>query len=173
MIAAGHEPAGSLRTDIAAWIVLTAGVSVAVVLASGRAVFGTWLPVRPLAVAVPLIGVAVAVAEELLLHEWAEARFGHYDSELVWWTAALSGLVVATSIACFGTLVAPHGARLAPMVCQALATLAVAIVVASNLDGLRDGVRPESVLLATAVGLCGLYAVAATLGSWLIAWRAE
>ena len=164
-------PDAAVRFDLAVWILLTAGVSLAVVLASGRAVFGAWPSVRPIALAVPLIGVALAIAEELLLHEWAEARFGYYDSEMVWWTAALSGLVVATSIASFGTLVAPSGARFAPMVCQALATLGIVLIVASNVDGLSNGIRPESVPLAIAIGLTGVYAASAMLGSWLFAAR--
>ncbi len=166
-------PQGSVRADLGVWILLTGGASLAVVLGSARVVFGAWLPVRAIAVAVPFIGVTLAIAEELLLHEWAEARFGYYDSDMVWWTAVLSGLVVATSIASFGTLVAPRGARLAPMICQALGTVAIALVVMSNVEGLSDGIRPESVPLAITVGLTAVFAAGAMITSWILVLRSR
>lgn len=169
-VASAISPASPVRVDLAVWMVLTMVVSLAVVVVSARVVFGTWPRVGSLAVLVALVGVALAIAEELLLHDWAEARFGHYDAQLVWWTASLSGLMIATSIAAFGTLVAPRGARLAPMVCQAVGTLAIVLVLATNIDGLADGIRPESIPLAIAMSLCGVFAVAATAGA-VIAWR--
>jgi hypothetical protein len=61
--------------------------------------------------------------------------------------------------------VAPLGARLAPIICQALGTLAIVLVVASNVDGLSDGIGPASVPLAIAVGSSAAWAIGALLVS--------
>lgn len=158
-LASAISPAAPVRVDLAAWIVLTMALSLGIVLSAARLVFGAWPRVRLVAVLVAVSGAALAVVEELLLHAWAEARFGVYHAQLVWWTASLSGLVIATTIASFGVLVAPAGARLAPMLCQALGVAAVALVVGSNAAGLTDGIRAESIPLATAVGLSLVYVV--------------
>lgn len=171
-VASAISPPSLVRVDLAVWMVLTVLISLVVVLVSARVVFGVRLRVSPVAIVVSVIGVSLAVVEELLLHEWAGARFGYYDADLVWWTASLSGLVIATTIASFGTLVAPRGARLAPLVCQAVGAVAIVLVLATNVEGLADGIRPQSVPLAIAMGLCGLFAVGVTLGS-ILAGRAR
>jgi hypothetical protein len=166
-IAALVSPGVAVRVDLAIWILLSGAISCVLVAVAGRAAFGAWPRVRVGAFAVAATGVALAASEEILLHEWAEARFGYYDSEMVWWTAGLSELVVATSVASFGVLVAPVRARVAPMLCQAVGVVAVVLVVGSNVEGLADGIRPESVPLAVAVGLCLVYVLVAVAVGWI------
>jgi uncharacterized membrane protein YraQ (UPF0718 family) len=53
------------------------------------------------------------------------------------------------------------------MFCQALGVVGVVLVVGSNVEGLADGIRPESLPLAVAVGLCLVYVLVAVAVGWI------
>lgn len=158
---------GGLRYDLAAVLAVNGAASLAGVQLLGRAVLGGQLRPRGGAVALPFIGLALAIAAELALHEWAEARFGYYDAEMVWWTAGLAPTLVLVAVAAFGVLIAPPRALAPPLAGLALAVAGVLFIVASNVPGLRDGLDADSWPLASFVGLSGLYALnALVLGVW-------
>lgn len=158
-LGAGLFPAG-IRWDLAVFLALNAGVSMLAVLAIGRRLLGEQVKVGWATLVLPFIGVALAIAIELLLHQWAEARFGLYDAELVWWTAGLSFIVVLTAVGIFGVLVAPRAAIVPPLIGLVAAAAIVCLVVLSNVAGLADGIEPASWPLAISVGLAAVYAIA-------------
>ena len=111
----------------------------------------------------PVVGIGIAIAEEVALHGWADARFGYYDSELIWWTAGLSPTLILTAVALFGVLIAPRGALAPPLFGLALAAAGVTLIFVSNLPGLVDGIDARSWPLAPLVGISAAYAVAAVV----------
>lgn len=152
---------GAVRWDIAAWLVLTGLIGVAAAHVFGTRLLGLPLRTTAAALAVPALGLILAVGVELALHEWALARVGpYYDSDYIGLTAGLSQSLVLTAIAAFGTLVAPRGAMYAPMACLVLAMALVLLIVVTNVPGLADGIEPESWSLAILIGLAAAYAVA-------------
>lgn len=160
-------PGEPLRWELAVFLAIDGLLSMAAALVIGRRIFGRGLVARPVDLVMPLIGVALAIAVELALHAWAEARFGYYDNELVWWTAGLAAMLVITAIATFGVQIAPAGAAIAPRTCTVIAALLVWLIVVSNAAGLRDGVDPESWPLAILVGLSAAYAAVAVALPWI------
>ena len=149
---------GGLRADLAVFLALFGIIAAAGAIGAGRLAFGRWPAVRAQDALVPLIGLALAVAVELALHEWADARFGYYDAEMVWWTAGLSITMVALAVATFAAVIAPRGSALPPLLAQVVAATVVGLIVLSNVGGITDGIEPASWPLAVLVGSCGLYA---------------
>lgn len=154
---------GGLRADLAVVLAINGAASLVGVQLLGRALLARALRRPSVGMLVPVAGVILAIAVELTLHEWAETRFGHYDSELIWWTAGLSPVLILTAVASFGALVAPRGALVPPLVGLALAVMAVMFIVASNVPGLGDGIDAGSWPLASLVGASAAYAVAAAV----------
>jgi hypothetical protein len=115
---------------------------------------------RKAGVALPALGLGIAAAEELVLHEWAEASIGYYESDFVGPTALLSLTVVLLAIALFGTRVAPVGASLPPKLSAIIGAMTVLIIALSNLPALADGIG-QGGLVAVTIGLTGAYAVVA------------
>ena len=151
-----------VRLDLALWLGLFGALGMAGVLAAARMAFERWPVVRASDVALPILGLAIAVAEEILLHEWAEASLGHYDWQFIGPTAGLSFAIVLVAIAAFGIRVAPEGASGAPRVVAAFVGAACVAIVLSNLPELLDGIgRGGSI--AVAIGLAGMYAVSAVV----------
>jgi hypothetical protein len=66
----------AVRLDLAAWLILFGVLGMASVLAAARVAFGGWPQVRASDAAVAALGLAIAAAEEILLHEWAEGSVG-------------------------------------------------------------------------------------------------
>ena len=156
------DPFG-LRVDLAFLLALHGLLAAGGVLGAGRLVFERWLFTDTRALVLPGGGLALAIAVELGLHEWAEARFGYYDADMVWWTAGLSFALVALAVATFAAQVAPRSSALAPLLAQMAAATIVALIVLSNVGGIRDGIDSDSRGLAMLVGLSGGYAVAAVV----------
>ena len=160
-----------IRWDLAVFLALNAALSMAAVLAAGRLVFGRWLEVTSTDLEVPAVGVVLAIASEIALHEWAEARFGYYDFDFVGWNAGLGAALVVAAVATFAVQVAPRGAAAAPRIGQILAATLVSLIIASNGFGLRDGVEPAGWPLALLGGASGLYVLVAVVISWRRAGR--
>ena len=159
--------ADGLRFDLALWLLCFGALGLLGVLVAVRVAFGRRLEVRVEHVALATVGIAVAIAVELTLHEWAEASIGFYDSDFVGWTAGLSFSVVVLAIALFGLLVAPSDARTPPKLGTRLAVVLVLFIIVSNVPALEDGIGPNSWPLVISIGLAGVYAIAAaTIASW-------
>lgn len=147
------------RLDLALFLVLMGAFGMLGALVMARLVFGRWLPVTAVQLVLPVIGVGLAVAVELMLHEWAQVHIGQYDWDYVGWTGGLSFLVVLSAVATFGVLVAPRGAVLPPLLGLGLAALMVGFVFIANVPGLGDGIEPESWPLAIGIGLSAAYVI--------------
>jgi hypothetical protein len=152
---------GSLRLDLAGLLALIGTFGVGAVLVAGRVAFGAWLEVRARHLILPAAGVALAIGVELALHEWARLSIGYYDWDFIGWTAGLSFSVVLVAVAWFGVTVAPPFARLPPRIGLGLGAALVLLIVLSNLQGLGDGIGPNSVPLAMLVATAAGYAIAA------------
>ena len=156
---------GGLRWDLALVLAVNGAASLAGVWFLGRAIVRRPLPRPGIGLAVPVVGMALAIAVELALHAWAEARFGYYDRELIGLTAGLSPMLILTAVASFGALIAPGGAIAPPLVGLVLAVGGVLVIFVSNAPGLADGIEPESWALATLIGGAAAYAVGAAASS--------
>lgn len=159
--AAGLLPGSAdaeLRWDLA-FLNGTMGLfGLAAVLASARLAFGWWAPVRPLALAVAVTGIALAIVQELVLHEWAQVHIGQYEFDHVFPTALLSWATIGVAVTAFAAMVAPRGAVLPPSLGLWMAAGWVWLVTLSNVPGALDGIEPESWMLAIFIGLAAAFA---------------
>ena len=153
--------ADGLRLDLALFLLLFGLLGMVGVLVAARLAFGRWLEVRTGQLVFPLVGVGLAIGEELALHEWAEASIGHYDWDFIGWTAALSFGLVVLAVASLGLAIAPASARLGPATGIRLAAVLVLFAVLTNVPNLVDGIGPSSWPLVLLVGMSGLYALVA------------
>jgi hypothetical protein len=150
----------AVRLDLAVFLALIGLFGALVVLGAARPVFGRWPIIGPRQVATAAAGVALAIAVELTLHEWARLQFGYFDPGVVGWTGGLSHAVALSAVAAFAVQVAPPGAEEPPLLASVgLATVAC-VVLLSNVPGLQDGIQPESWPLAILVALSAAYAIA-------------
>jgi hypothetical protein len=143
----------------------------ALVLARGA--FGRWLSVPRSALAVALLGLTLAGLLEASLHGWALGRFGVYGWQLLGPTAGLFALIVGSTAAGFGVLIAPRRASLPPLVLAVGGALLSGLVVAVNMPGLGDGLSADSVLPALLVGAGGAYALVVAFIAVVAAARRE
>lgn len=153
----------NLRWDIA-FLNATMGVlGMVAVLGVRRIVFGSWLGVRPWHLLIPLVGFAISIAHDLVLHEWVEARIGQYDFDHVAPTAVLSWTTILVAVSVFASLVAPRGRAFPPMTSLMAAVSIVLLITVMNAPGLGDGIEPESWTLAMLIGLSATYAIGCVL----------
>jgi hypothetical protein len=152
---------GGLRTDLATLLGVFAFLASAGVMAAARIAFGHWPSFRAHDAIVPAAGIGLAMAVELGLHAWVQARDTHYDWQMIGWTAGLSTMLIALAVATLASRVAPRGSALPPLVAQVAAATLIVIVVLSNVGGVADGIEPGSWLLAILVGLSAAYAAVA------------
>lgn len=139
----------------------------------GRGAFGRWLHVSWAALAVALAGLVLAGLLEASLHGWSIERFGVFAWDLVGPTAGLFAVIVGSSAAGFGVLLAPRGASLPPLIFAVGAALFSGLVVALNMPGLGNGVGPGSVASALLVAAGGAYALVVAFISVLVTVRRE
>lgn len=140
---------------VAAWgFIATAGVAVL-----ARWTLGLWPRASTEDRLLLMVGVGLTTVLQFLLHEWIRAKFGAYDTEYAGWTAALPAAVIAVAVSAFAARTAPPWAALPPRVALGMSAIGIMTIVASNVTGLGDGVRPESWPLAILVGTGGLYAL--------------
>lgn len=145
------------------WSVSWGVLSALGVLVAAQLVFGAWLRPPPLAIGIAVAGIGLSGVLNVVLQQWASTRYGYYDPDFIGWTAGLFALLIGLSTAAFGAFLVPRRLIGWPMAATLLGFAAIAFVVASNVPGLADGIRPDSWPLAIVIGLCGLYALA-TLG---------
>ena len=156
---------GSLRLDLAGFLLLTGAFGMGAVLIAGRLTLGSWLEPRRRHLIPPAAGVTLAIGVELALHEWARVSYGYYDPDFIGPTAGLSFSVVLVAVAWFWLSVAPPGATAPPRIGLGLSAILVGLIVLSNVPGLRDGIGPNSWPLAILVGWSAVYAIGAAVTS--------
>ena len=104
-----------VRLDLVLFLALLGLFGSLAAWASARLAFGHWPAVDGSAVATAAVGIILAGAVELALHEWGRARFGHYDPDMVGWTVGLAYAVAVLAAVAFAILVAPPGAAEPPV----------------------------------------------------------
>lgn len=149
----------SLRWDLAFLNGTMGTLGLVAVLAVGRLVFGSSPRVRPWHLLIPIIGFAISIAQELILHEWVEVHIGQYDFDHVAPTAVLSWTTILVAVSVFAGLVAPRGSALPPRLSLLAAASIVLLITVMNAPGLADGIEPESWTLAILIGLSAIYAI--------------
>ena len=163
--------AEGLRLDLALWLLCFGALGMLGVIVAARLAYRRWLPVRAEHVAVAVLGIVLAIAVELTLHEWAEASLGYYDWDFIGWTAGLSFSLVVLAIAVFGRAIAPAGSGAPARVGTRLGVVLVLFIILSNMPALGDGIGPNSWPLAISIGLAGVYAIAAAAAA--IGWSSR
>ena len=149
----------NLRWDLA-FLNATMGVlGLVTVVSVARVVFGYWPRVRAWHLVVPVVGFAISIAEELVLHEWAEVHIGQYEFDHVAPTAVLSWTTILVAVSVFAALVAPRARELPPMLGVWAASSVVLLITLMNAPGLGDGIELESWTLAILIGLSAVYAI--------------
>jgi hypothetical protein len=149
-------------TMMVAWSVSWGALSALGVLVAARLVFGSWLRPPPLSLAIAAAGIGLSAAINVVLQQWAIARYGYWDPDFVGLTAGLFALLIGLSTAAFGAFLVPPRHIGWPLLAVGLGFAMTVTVVASNLPGLADGIRPDGWPLAAVIGLCGLYALVTT-----------
>ena len=147
-------------TMMVVWSLSWGVLSALGVLVAAQLVFGAWLRPRPLGVAVATVGIGLSAVVNVVLQLWATGRYGSWDPDSIGSTVGLFAVLIGLSTAAFGAFLVPRRHIGWPLAAVLLGFVATAIVVASNLPGLFDGIRPDSWPLAVVIGLCGLYALA-------------
>ena len=153
--------------EMAEWPIVWGALAVAGVLIAGRLVFGRWLRVGVSAIVLAGVGIGLSVVVNVVLQQWAVARFGVMDADYVGWTAGLFTVLIGLAVAAFGVYVAPRHAVRWPLAFVVLGFALTAVIVAANVPGLSDGIDPESWPLAIWLGISGLYAAAATTACFM------
>jgi hypothetical protein len=138
-------------------------VAIGGVLLFARSAFGRWPRIGQEALVQALVGLLLAGAMNAVLHAWTVERFGSFSGRLIGPTAGLFAVVVASAVAGLAALVAPAGARLAPVLVAVVMAVGAVGIGALNVPGALDGITAESIPLAMLVAA----AVAYTL---VVAW---
>jgi hypothetical protein len=147
--------------QMGAWSVIWGVLSLLGVLVAARLVFGAWLRPRPLGVGIAAVGIALSAILNVVLLQWETTRFGYIEPEMVGLTAGLFAVLIGLSVAAFGAFVVPKRLIGWPLAMVALGFVGVAIIVLSNIPGLKNGIPTESWPLAICIGLSGVYALIA------------
>ncbi len=149
----------AMRWDLAILLGVMGALGVAGVLAAGRLAFGTWPRPTVGQLLLPAAGVAIAMAVELALHEWARVHIGMYEFDHVMPTAILPWVTILAGLSAFAALIAPPGAAVPPLLGSWLAAGAAILITLSNAPGVMDGIELESWPLAILIGIAMAYAV--------------
>ena len=132
-------------------------LAIAGLLLFARSSFGSWPRVGTDALALAAVGLLLAGALDAVLHAWTIERFGFFSARLIGPTAGLFAAAVASAVAGFAVLVAPRGARAAPLLVTLAAAAGSLGVLALNVPGALDGIAPGSLPLGFLVGATALY----------------
>jgi len=144
------------------WSVSWGILSVLGVLVAAQLAFGAWLRPSAVGMAIAATGIGLSAVLSVVLEQWATARYGYWDPDMIGWTAGLFALLIGLATAAFGALLVPRRLMGWPAAAVVIGVAAIAFVLASNVPGLADGIRADSWPLAIVIGLCGLYGVVVT-----------
>jgi hypothetical protein len=149
--------------EMAEWSLVWGACSLLGVLIAGRIAFGHGLRVGTMGLVLGGTGVVLSAVVHVVLQQWAVARFGYNDPDIIGWTAGLFAVLVGLATATFGVFVAPRGAHGWPLAFVLLGAAGTIFILLSNVPGLNDGIAPESWPLAIWLGISGVYAVVVTV----------
>lgn len=107
------------------------------------------------------IGLAIAAALQVALHDWAVTKLGYYEPDIIGPTTLLPFGLAPLAVALFGIALAPHVLDLAPRLSVVTGGLLALVIVALNLPGTVDGIAPRAVPLAMALAVSALWVVGA------------
>jgi hypothetical protein len=145
--------------EIAAWLAMWAVIAAAGIALVNAVLFPpVHLSMRGLASA--LTGVVVAAGLDLSLQQSAAGRGLDYSYDLVGPSIVLPEIVIAIGVSIFALAQAPLVIRPLVRVTAGMLAAAALAVVATNLWGVRDGLAPDSRLLAALLFLTSAYVVA-------------
>ena len=144
--------------EMAEWPIVWGALAVAGVLIAGRLVFGRWLRASVSAIVLAGVGIGLSAVVNVVLQQWAIARFGNMDADYIGWTAGLFALLIGVAVAAFGVFVAPPHVVRWPLAFVVFGFALTAVIVAANVPGLSDGIDPESWPVAIWLGISALYA---------------
>lgn len=162
----GSTDAG-LRWDLAVLNGTMGLLGLAAVVGAARVAFGAWPNLMGWPLVVAAMGISVAIAQELALHQWVEAHVGQYDFDNVLPTALLSWTTLLVTAVAFAALVAPSRAVQVPFSALLVATSVACWITAMNTRGLADGIAADSWPLAVLIGVSALFAVGClVIGAW-------
>lgn len=148
--------------EMAIWSPIWGILSILGVLLAAQLALGAWLRPPPIAIGIAAVGLVLSAVVNVVLQQWEITRFGITEPELVGPTAALFAVLTGLAVAAFGAFLAPRRLIGWPLAAVVLGFLGVAVIVASNLPGLSDGIAAESGPLAIWVGISGLYGLVVT-----------
>lgn len=157
---------------LAAHVALWGIIAGSVVVATGRIVLPESRPLGSRNVFVFGLGVTLAAGTELALHEWARSRFAYFEPQLVGITSLLPAVILAHACLWAAAAVATRAWRALPVVGIGATSLAIFVIVAANVPGAGDGIRPGSVPLASAIAVSIAY-VALTSAIALAQWKQQ
>ena len=160
------ESSAAPRWDLAIGLFAFGSFGLIGLVVAGRLAFGSWPVVSRAGITLALIGVLLAAAFELALHEWARLHIGQYDVDYVWPTAILSALLVLSGLSTFAVLLVPSSVVPLTLVSLGLVTVAATSILASNVPGSFDGIEPESWPISWLMAAGAAYiVVAASVGT--------
>lgn len=153
--------------ELAAFIVTWGVLGMAGTGVLARLVLGQVAILHQAALVAAGVGLAIAAALEVALHDWAVDKFGYFEPDLMGPTVMLPLGLAPLAVAMFGVAVAPPAFDLAPRIAVIAGGLTAMAVVALNLPGTLDGIAPRAIALAVVLASVPAY----VLVSWAIALR--
>lgn len=148
--------------EMALWPIVWGTLSCAAIWYAGRVLLALRAPPRT-EIAIAAIGFVLAAWHHVVLQQWQIGRLGIVDPDQVGWTAGLFALLVGIGVAAFGASIAPRSIARLPAALLVIGCVGVLLVAMSNLGGVSDGIRADSVVLAVSLVAACLYSALATL----------
>ena len=105
-------------------------------------------------------GVVIAALVWITLRQWAVAKFGYLEPDLIGVTLLVPPGLVAIGVVLVGTLLSGSPGTLARLGVLA-GSLVVLAMVATNLPSMVDGIASRAMPLATALAVSSVWVVAA------------
>lgn len=153
--------------ELAAFIVTWGVLGMAGAASLGRLILGQVEIVHRDALCASGVGLALAAVLQVVLHDWAVAKLGYYEPDVIGPTVMLPLGLAPFAVALFGVAVAHPAFDLAPRIAVIAGGLMAMGAVALNIPGTLDGIEARSIALAVVLASVPAY----VLVSWAIALR--
>jgi hypothetical protein len=113
-----------------------------------------------LTLALAVSSVAVAALVQTALGEWAVAKFGYLEPDIIGLTTAVPAGLVAIGLAVAGTLL-PDNAKTVAKLSVVAGSVVVLAIIATNVPSAADGIAARAVPLAVALAASSLWLLVA------------